>query len=294
MKGDTWCIVTGYSRIPLFKLGGGRAVLIDSGIPADREGILALLKRSGLTVAGILTSHSHIDHMGNHRVLQREHGAKLYMTPFDAAVTADPMAIKICFYEASYNDVLQYAAPMFCRADFVIGPEDKSVEVEGARFGILRLPGHASDHIGFVTPDSVAYLADALLSDQVLNAVRIPYCLCCELDLQTKRRISGMKYDSFIIAHNGVYAESKGIADRNISKLHEKVETVYDLINRPMAMEDIVLRASEAMGVRRNTLYKIRVSECNIRTYVEYLTETGRLLQRAKDGMIEYIRTDWA
>ena len=73
--GDTFCIVTGYARIPLFKLGGGRAVIFDSGLAVpDRAGIFDLLRREELRVAAILTSHAHIDHTGNHKAIQQEHG----------------------------------------------------------------------------------------------------------------------------------------------------------------------------------------------------------------------------
>ena len=223
--GDTFCIVTGYARIPLFKLGGGRAVIFDSGLAVpDRAGIFDLLRREELRVAAILTSHAHIDHTGNHKAIQQEHGAVVYMTPFDAAVSGTPMNLKAYLYGTSYRGVMDYGASMLCRADRIICPEDTAVEVDGARFEILRLPGHAPEHLGFVTPDRVAYVADALMSDRVLNSVRIPYCMCCELDFQSKRMLRNTNYAGYIIPHNGIYEDITALADRNIQKLQEKIE----------------------------------------------------------------------
>ena len=293
VKGDTWCIVTGYSRIPLFKLGAGRAMLIDSGLAnPDREGILSLLRREDLRVAAVLTSHAHIDHTGNHKILQQEHGAKLYMTLFDAAVSSNPVNLKAYFYGTSYQGVINYGESMFCHADRLITPRDNEVVVEGARFQVLRLPGHAPEHLGFVTPDGVAYLGDALMSEQVLNSVHIPYSMCCELDIQTKRNIQHMDYDAYIIPHNAVCADVRALAQQNICVLQDKIETVYNTVDHYMSMEQIVARASAAMGMRGDTTYKINVAERNIRIFVEHLLDTKRLRVRANEGVIEYIRRE--
>lgn len=291
--GNTYCIVTGYARIPLFKLGGGRVVLIDSGLAVpDRAGIFELLQKEGLRVAAVLTSHAHIDHTGNHKALQQEHGAVIYMTPFDAAVSESPMNLKAYLYGTSYRGVMDYGASMLCRADRIIYPEDIQVEVEGARFSILRLPGHAPEHLGFITPDGVAYVADALMSDKVLDSVRIPYCMCCELDLQTKQMLRNTNYARYIIPHNGLYDDIKALVDRNIQKLQEKIEIVAELADRYLTMEELVAKSMAAMGVSGDTVYKIKVAGRNIQVFAEHLLDTGRLVQRADRGIIRYVRTD--
>ena len=181
---------------------------------------------------------------------------------------------------------------MFCHADRLITPRDTEVVVEGARFQVLRLPGHAPEHLGFVTPDGVAYLGDALMSEQVLNSVHIPYSMCCELDIQTKRNIQHMDYDAYIIPHNAVCTDVRALVQQNICVLQDKIETVYNTVDHYMSMEQIVARASAAMGVRGDTTYKINVAERNIRIFVEHLLDTKRLRVRANEGVIEYIRRE--
>ncbi len=292
VKGDTDCIVTGYSRIPVFHLGDGRIIMIDSGLAVpDRQGILDLLERKHLNVAGILTSHAHIDHTGNHKVIQEKYGAKIWMTWFDAAVSSGPMNMKAYMYSCSYHEVQGYAGSMYCRADCLIGPDDTYVDAEGARFEILRLPGHAPEHIGFVTPDGVAYLADALMTDDVLRSVHIPYVTCCELDLETKEYAGTLGYDCYIIAHNGVCADVRSLAEENMEYLREDIETVAGLIDHPMSMEEIIAKACPAMRVHADSVYKIDVAELSIRVFVEHLRDTGRLEAVAQDGVIRYVKT---
>lgn len=275
----------------MFRLGGGRIVLIDSGVAVPDQGkLLQLLQRENLRVAAVLTSHAHIDHIGNHYAIQSAHGSKVYMTPFAAAVSARPMNLKAYLSGMSYKETLSDGASMFCEADYIFRETDLVVDVEGACFKILALPGHAPEHVGFVTPDGVAYLADALLSDQVLDSVHIPYCMSCELDIQTKKIIEKMDYDSYILAHNAVYSCVKSIALRNREKLLEKIELVEGLAACPISMEKLVARASKRMGVPDGSVRKIRVAESSIRSFVEYLVDEGRLRQSVNKGVINYVK----
>ena len=98
--GDTWCIVTGYCRIPLYMPDRSRAVMIDSGLKhPDREGILSLLERENIRVATLLTSHFHPDHVGNHTALKAAHGCSVYMTPFARIMSRDPSNLQAVGYE---------------------------------------------------------------------------------------------------------------------------------------------------------------------------------------------------
>jgi glyoxylase-like metal-dependent hydrolase (beta-lactamase superfamily II) len=214
------------------------------------------------------------------------------MTLFDAAISENPLYAQAYFYGINYRNVIKYTATYLCHADYLIRPEDEFIDIEGARFKILRLPGHTAEHLGFVTPDSVAYLADALLSDHVLESVRIPYCISCALDLDTKNRIGKMKYDRYIVAHNGVYENISALVKRNIDNILSKVDIIYKIADHYMSMEQILAKTCAALGIRTDSIYKISSSEQSVRVYMEYLIEEGRLVQRANDGIIEYIRTD--
>ena len=98
--GDTWCVVTGYCRIPLYMPDRSRAVMIDSGLKhPDRERILALLERENIRVATLLTSHFHPDHVGNHTALKAAHGCSVYMTPFARIMSRDPSNLQTVGYE---------------------------------------------------------------------------------------------------------------------------------------------------------------------------------------------------
>ena len=91
VKGNTYCIVTGYSRLPIYMLDEKNCIMIDSGLPREWEGIEQCLDKEGLFVKAVIGSHYHPDHIGNHLRLRNKFGAKLYLSPFAANAKADPM-----------------------------------------------------------------------------------------------------------------------------------------------------------------------------------------------------------
>ena len=70
VKGNTW-VAEGTELIPFYKLDGKRCVLLDSGLLEEREELEAALGAAGLTPAGVLCSHAHVDHCGNNRYFTR-------------------------------------------------------------------------------------------------------------------------------------------------------------------------------------------------------------------------------
>lgn len=293
--GDTWCIVTPFSRIPFYKLNRKEIVLMDSGLPdRGRGGVVELLEKQGLRVQAVLTSHVHIDHTGNHRTLQKLHGARLYMTPFAAAVSEDPLAMKLYLGGDSYIGTDDYARPLYCSADELLRPERGNISIEGAQFQLVPLPGHAPAHLGFITPDGVAYLADTLLSEQAMHSIRIPFCGCCQADLDSKHRAAELNCAGYVLAHNQTCDDVGDIVRRNVKFLQEKIDVVAAAADHYMTMEELTLAASRAMGMHSTTRWKIFTAMNNTRSYAEYLLDQGCLFSRICEGRVEYIRAELA
>lgn len=289
MLADTWCIVTGSSRIPLYMPDRRNAVMIDSGLKnPDRYGIMALLEQEGIHVAAILTSHFHRDHIGNHRVIKDKFGSKVYMTPFTSAICNNPQ--KSSTYESSMLAILR-GGPIKCSSDHIFDPDAQSITAAGSSFELIPLPGHAQEHTGFVTPDGVAYLGDTVLSREILRAVRIPYCTFCKEDLEAKAKAREFSYNCYILAHNSVTDSIRELAQENIDNMHDKINMVESFTAHYITLEALAAKVMEHTHADTNSLVKVLGAKRNVQVLVEYLQETGRLDIRAKDGYIEYIRT---
>ena len=287
--GDTWCIVTDYCRIPLYMRDRSSAVMIDSGLKnPDREGILALLEQEGICVSSLLTSHFHPDHIGNHSVIKEKHGCTVYMAPYTAILSQDTSNLQFSGYE-KYTMTKVWEKYSRCSPDEIIAQDASSVTASGTPFSILWLPGHAVEQVGFVTPDGVAYLADTLLSDHVMQAVKLPYYTCLRLDLQTKESLRKLQYKRYIVAHNGVYDEIGGLIDRNIDNVYKQLDIVEGRATRWMTLEQLSVAVMVHMDINLNAVTKVIGSKRNIQVLAEYLVETGRLTVRVREGYVEYI-----
>ena len=286
--GDTWCIVTGYCRIPLYMPDRARAVMIDSGLKnPDREGILALLERENIRVATLLTSHFHPDHVGNHTALQAAHGCSVYMTPFARIMSRDPSNLQAVGYE-TYTLRKARGPYSYCGPDQIIPEGAEEICVDGITFRLLWLPGHAVEQVGFITPDDVAYLSDTVLSDHVLQAVRLPYYTCLRLDLQTKELLKNLRCRRYILAHNGVCDALCDLIDRNIATAREKLRLVEAQAKDWCTLEQLCAAVMAHLKMDLNAEAKVIGGKRNIQVLVEYLVETERLVFRVREGYVEY------
>lgn len=286
---DTWAIVTGSSRIPLYMPDRDNAVMIDSGLKnPDRYGIMSLLEHEKIHVAALLTSHFHRDHIGNHRVIKEKYGSAVFMTPFTSAICNNPQ--KSSAYESSMLAILR-GGPICCTSDHLFDPDAGEITAAGYSFKLIPLPGHAQEHTGFVTPDDVAYLGDTVLSRDILHAVRIPYCTFCQEDLEAKAVARDLDHSCYILAHNSVCTNIRELAQENIDNMHEKINMVESFTNHYITLEALSAKIMEHTNADTNSLIKVLGAKRNVQVLVEYLQEVGRLDIRAKDGYIEYIRT---
>ena len=285
--GDTWCIVTGYCRIPLYMPDRSQAVMMDSGLKnPDREGILALLDRENIRVTALLTSHFHPDHVGNHAAIKAAYGCDVYMSQIISQGSFDLQA-------AGYETYTLHRARRSysnCISDRVIPRNAEEICVGGAVFRLLWLPGHAVEQVGFVTPDDVAYLADTVLSDHLLQSVKLPYYTCLGPDLQTKKALRELRCRRYILAHSGVYDDIVDLIDRNIATAEEQLRLVEEEAGDWRTLEQLCAAVMTRLEMDLNAPDKVIGSKRNIQVLVDYLIESERLTFRVREGYIEYRR----
>lgn len=113
--------------------GASQAVVIDPA--AKPQQIIETLRANKLTLAAILLTHAHFDHIGALKPIFAATGAPIYLGEADRD---DPS--QLCYDYLTYTDL--------CRDGDVI-------EAAGLRFAVLATPGH--------TPGSVSYLCGQTL-----------------------------------------------------------------------------------------------------------------------------------
>lgn len=140
VKGNTW-VLEGLEFIPLYRLDGGRCVLLDTGLAQEREELEQALLDHGLTPAGILCSHAHVDHGGNNRYFQEKYHIPVALTSREAGMCASLLSLKCYFLLLSPDMVEQDAAGLVHTPDVLIPDGDGPFSFAGAEFQILQTPG---------------------------------------------------------------------------------------------------------------------------------------------------------
>lgn len=132
---------------------GGRAALVDCGVPANVAALLDALADLGVARADVdwlLPTHAHLDHAGASGQLMRElPHARLAAHPSAALHLIDPTRLEAGvrgLYGDEYFDQ-EYAPVLPVDAERVVEtPDDATIDLNGRTLQVIHTPGHAWHH----------------------------------------------------------------------------------------------------------------------------------------------------
>ncbi|KOA19367.1 hydroxyacylglutathione hydrolase [Clostridium homopropionicum DSM 5847] len=291
VRGNTFYIDTGMTYIPFYKINDEEIILLDSGwAEGEREGLDELLEKNNFRVSGILCSHAHIDHVGNNAYFKNKYNCVIAMPAYEALVCSSVVNLKVYYSSQTLSDVEEHFGHMVCETDIMIPDNQDKIYLCGIKFKIIHTPGHSPAHICIITPDDVAYLGDSLISDEVMKGVKIPYAYILKEDLECKKKLYDLKCSKYVVAHKGMYNDITKLITDNINFYKERASMVYSLIDGYMTMEDIMKAVMKSFNIRVKTIHRYNVVEKMLRSYVEYLNETGAIELNIVDGFLKYKR----
>ena len=291
VKENTW-VIEANQLIPLYKLDEKRCILLDTGLLEEREELESTLSKAGLTPVGVLCSHAHVDHCANNGYLQGKYGAKIALTYPEAGMCASVLTLKCYFLTLSPGTVERESACMVHTPDVIIPAEDGPFLFCGAEFQIVHTPGHSAGHICTIIPDNVCYTADALLSREMQSA-KLPYNLSHQLAQASREKLRGLGCAAYIMAHRGVCSggEIGPLLDANRVLIQRRAEDILSLVEEPMTACQIDERACVLHQLFTQNPRRSLRFERNVRFFIEYLVDTGRLTETCKNGAAYYVRT---
>ena len=290
VKGNTW-VAEGMELIPFYKLDDSRCILLDSGLLSEREELESALLSAGLTPAGILCSHAHVDHCANNGYFQQKYRIPVALTAQEAGMCSDILNLKCYFLLLTPGTVERESSCMVHTPDVLIPPEDGPFSFAGAKFRIIHTPGHSAGHICTVTPDNVCYAADAMLSQEYMNA-KLPYNLSQAMAEVSREKLRGLGCDAYIMAHRGVCGplEGEDLIDENRELVHRRAEEILSLVTRPMTASQIGQATCELYQLFTRKPHRALRFERNVRFFIEYLVDAGRLEMTCRRGVTFYQR----
>ena len=165
-------------------------------------------------------------------------------------------------------------------ADIVIGAEDDHLDLCGARFGILQLPGHSAGHIGVVTPDGAAYVGDCLIDHDEIAAAKLPTSMFIARDLESKEHLRQLDAPAYIVAHKQVLTDRAAfdaLIDENIAFIHAKEQELLADLTDGMTFPEWIAAFCRRENIRTHNELKFSVVERNFSNFVAWLTDSGRV-----------------
>lgn len=286
--GNTWAIETELSFLPFYKLNERDIVLLDTGYaPTDRQLLVDFLADHAFCVKGVLCSHAHMDHVGNVRRLQDIYGCRAGAHLIEAAIAASPDSF--CRHYGIHASIERGAEECFVTTD-LIRPGQECLDFCGAEFGILHLPGHSDGHLGFVTPDGVAYLGDAIMGFPQLAGSKMPFTTQLAQDLASKRAICRLSAKAYVVAHKAILTDVRELAEANTARLLEKVEDILSALRGTPTGGEWLVSYCEEKGWNFRSERSFSILEFGFNSAVTYLEETGRITSRRVNGNRRYIK----
>ena len=152
--------------------------------------------------------------------------------------------------------------------------------MDGARFAVLPLPGHSAGHVGFVTPDGVAYVGDCLISQSEIDNAKLPTSMFIARDLESKAALRATDYPAYIVAHKQIItdrAELSALIDSNIAFIHRKERELLDDLTDGMTFSDWIYAFCQRENIRTRQELKFSIVERNFTNFTDWLTDTGEV-----------------
>ena len=288
VKGNTYYIDAG-EAVPLYIKENKDCILLDSGWDFERDEIERTINEHGLHPVGILGTHLHTDHCGNHSYFQKKYQIPVAMSAGEAALGYNDMMLKAYLYIFTMEEVRNVKSIQAMRfsPDIIVPPEADEFEMLGVRFGIVHTPGHSPDHLSIITPDEVLYLGDAMLSRDVMDVSKVPYYASVEEAIRSMEKLADYSCLA-LAAHKGVDEDLKALSAYNVSQLKERIKGFHALITGKMTLEDIIQKTCAEKKMLSKQPFKVKLYERDIRSYVEYLADHGMIQEVYEGGRLYY------
>ena len=133
-----------------------RALIIDPG--DEPEKLLGAIEQMGVTLEGILLTHTHFDHVGAVAPVARATGAEVWVPEIEKGVLADINAFVPWPGFGPFEDY---------DAEHTLAGGEK-LELAGFEIDVLFTPGHSPGHVTFSIPDeAVLFSGDVLFEGSV-------------------------------------------------------------------------------------------------------------------------------
>lgn len=264
------------ARMGVFVRENGEAFLIDSGNDKDAgKKAKRIVEGEGWTLKGILTTHSHADHIGGCNYLQTQTGCKVFASPMESAFATHTTLMPISLYGGNPHKEIRHK-DMIAKPCTVSAFDDPDFPNE---IKVIDLSGHAPGQVGYKLPDGSVFLADVLCTRQTLDKYAIVYLYDVAAHLESLDRVAQMQIPEgamFIPAHCPVATDVAELTAYNKEKILEIADFLATACEEPKTLEQLLAMAFEQYNLKMNFAQHELIGS-TIRSYLTYLEQQGKV-----------------
>jgi hydroxyacylglutathione hydrolase len=142
--------------------GSDKALVVDPGDEAER--ILGAADELGVTIEGILLTHTHFDHIGAVAPVAKATGAPVWCPEIETPVLAD---INSFVPWPGFGHFESY------EADHTVSGGEK-LELAGVEIDVIFTPGHSPGHVTYSAPGEAAIFSGDVLFQGSVGRTDLP------------------------------------------------------------------------------------------------------------------------
>jgi len=142
--------------------GSDRALMIDPGDEAPK--LLAAVEELGVTIDGILVTHTHFDHVGAVAPVAKATGAEVWVPEIEKPVLADIM---------SYVPWPEFGPFESWDAEHTVKGGER-LELAGFEIDVVFTPGHSPGHVTYSLADEQAVFSGDVLFQGSVGRTDLP------------------------------------------------------------------------------------------------------------------------
>ncbi len=240
----------GKVTIGLFYFDDG-VVIIDSGIDENEiRKALNYINEGKHKILGLLLTHYHADHSGG-SFFAKKRGIAIYGNDETKFLVENPEHCHVYF--------TGFYSTFFIKNKFITPAKTEVEDIAKFNFppdtGVIELPGHTLQHIGFRFGD-VIFAGDALFSEENLEKHPIPYFVDYinfrnSLNKLLELANSGMK---IICSHGGILDNPGKTVKKNLERLDELVEMIDEMSEKGKDLNSIIKELLLHFNVKRDVI----------------------------------------
>ncbi len=265
------------TNIGIYKISENDVWIIDTG--NDKEAgrkICKIANEQGWNIKGIISTHSHADHIGGNRIIQNRTNCQILANKTEKSVTESPILEPSYLYGGyPFKDLRN---KFLLAKESVVTPIQDNLPV-GLEY--FELKGHSYDMIGIKTSDNIYFLADSLFSQETITKYHLFVLYDVKEFLNTLDKLEKLDGELYIPSHCEASKDISSLIELNRNKVKEITEKIYNVCKEEKTYEEILKYIFDNYELKMNANQYVLVGS-TVKSYLAYLCDENKVTYEFK------------